>query len=132
MYYFIFNDAIVSFIKSPKRILETQWLYMHEFLIYNHYSLHKLVHQHLSNNVCILIIGLHACSKFGIIASMNFQINNEYCYYKKILKVLITVFHRVYIAWCDLKHCTKNFQNMLKEKIVISIPFGWTINYTCI
>lgn len=56
---------------------------MHEFLIYNHYSLHKLVHQHLSNNVCILIIGLHACSKFGIIASMNFQINNEYCYYKK-------------------------------------------------
>lgn len=91
---------------------------MHEFLIYNHYSLHKLVHQHLS--------------KFGIIASMNFQINNEYCYYKKILKVLITVFHRVYIAWCDLKHCTKNFQNMLKEKIVISIPFGWMINYTCI
>lgn len=106
---------------------------MHEYNhIYNHYSLHKLVHQHLSNNVCILIIGLHACSKFGIIASMNFQINNEYCYYKKILKVLITVFHRVYIAWCDLKHCTKNFQNMLKEKIVISIPFGWTINYTCI
>lgn len=131
MYYFIFNDAIVSFIKSPKRILETPMV-MHEFLIYNHYSLHKLVHQHLSNNVCILIIGLHACSKFGIIASMNFQINNEYCYYKKILKVLITVFHRVYIAWCDLKHCTKNFQNMLNEKIVISIPFGWTINYTCI
>lgn len=83
MYYSVFNDAIVSFIKSPKRTLETHLMAMHEFLIYNHYSLHKLVHHHLSNNVCILIIGVHACSKFGIIASMNFQINNEYCYYWK-------------------------------------------------
>lgn len=95
---------------------------MHEFLIYNHYSLHKLVHQHLSNNVCILIIGLHACSKFGIIASMNFQINNEYCYYKKILKALIIVFHRVYIASC---YCTlhKELSKYVKRKNCYKHPF---------
>lgn len=91
---------------------------MHEFLIYNHYSLHKLVHQHLSNNVCILIIGLHACSKFGIIASMNFQINNEYCYYEKILKALIIVFHRVYIAALH-----KELSKYVKRKNCYKHPF---------
>lgn len=81
MYYFILNDAIVSFIKSPKRTLEIDSMAMHEFLYIIIIPFTKLVHHHLSNNMCILIIGLHACSKFGIIASMNFQINNEYCYY---------------------------------------------------
>lgn len=54
---------------------------MYEFLIYNYYFFYKFVYYYFLNNVCILIIGLYVCSKFGIIVLMNFQINNEYCYY---------------------------------------------------